>query len=293
MKTKIFIFFFLILTVLQSCEDAFTTIKEIDIPEHDSKLSVFADLSENKASFSVSYSKIITENYGYKPINAEITILENGIPFYKTSFIGTDDSSFSEKYLGKIITEGKEYTLIVENSTYGKATAKQTVPRKPDFSNLKYKEDGFINPEGYKADLLSFDINDDASVENYYMVEGYGIKSYGNEFREDPLYLNSEDPSLKEFWFGSKIGFIIADKNFNGSITKILTNLEIYNQIEKIKLKVSAITKDYYHFLLSYKQYQEADGNPFAEPVNVHNNIENGYGLFQVNSSKEIILDIE
>lgn len=293
MKTKIFILFLFAITVLQSCEDAFTTIKEIEIPEHESKLAVFANLSDNQGDFSISYSKIITNNNDYIPINAEITILENGNPFYKTNFVGSDNKSFYVKDLGKSIAEGKEYTLIVENSTYGKATATQIVPRKPDFTNMKYKKDGYITSGGYKADLFSFDINDDASDENYYLVESYGIFSFDNETSEQNLYLSSEDPSVKQFWFGSKNGLIISDKNFNGSVTKILTNFENYNQFKKIKLKIYSITKDYYHFLLSYNQYQDANGNPFAEPVNVHNNIGNGYGLFQVNSSKEMILVIE
>lgn len=293
MKPKIFIFFLFAITFLQSCEDAFTTIKEIEIPEHKSKLAVFANLSENKGDFSVFYSRIITNNNDYTPINAEITILENGSPFYKSSFIGSDNKSFLEKDLGKSISEGKEYTLIVENSTYGKSTATQIVPRKPDFSNLKYKKDGYIVSGGYKTDLLSFDINDNASDENYYLIESYGTISQGNETMEQNLYLNSEDPSVKQFWFRSKNGLIIADKNFNGEVTKILTNFESYDEFKKIKLKIYSITKDYYHFLLSYNQYQDSNGNPFAEPVNVHNNIENGYGLFEVNSSKEIVLDIE
>ncbi len=293
MKAKIFILFLFAITLLQSCEDAFTTIKEIDIPEHKSKLAVFVNLSENKGDFSVSYSKIITNNNDYTPVNADITILENGNPFYKTSFIGSDNKSYFEKDLGKSISEGKEYTLIVENTAYGIATSKQIVPRKPEFSNLKYKKDGYIASGGYKTDLLSFDINDDPAIENYYLVESYGTFSQGNETWEQNLYLNSEDPSVKQFWFSSKGGLIISDKNFNGSVSKILTNFENYNQYKKIKLKIYSITKDYYHFLLSYNQYQDADGNPFAEPVNVHNNIENGYGLFQVNSSKEMVLDIE
>lgn len=293
MKPKIFILFLFAISLLQSCEDAFTTIKEIELPEHKSKLAVFVNLSENIGDFSVSYSKIITNSNDYTPVNAEITILENGNPFYKTSFIGSDNKSYFEKNLGKSISEGKEYTLIVENSTYGKSTATQIVPRKPDFSNLKYKKDGYIVSGGYKTDLLSFDINDNASDENYYLIESYGTISQGNETMEQNLYLNSEDPSVKQFWFRSKNGLIIADKNFNGEVTKILTNFESYDEFKKIKLKIYSITKDYYHFLLSYNQYQDSNGNPFAEPVNVHNNIENGYGLFEVNSSKEIVLDIE
>lgn len=292
MKINIVLLFFALFIGFSSCEDVFTSVKEIDIPVHNSKLAVFSELSGNQGSFSVSFSENITENNPYVPLNAEITVLENGNPFYKMSFKGTDSKSFQVKNLGKNITEGNEYTLIVENDKYGKATAKQIVPLKPNFSNLKYKKDGYIDGGGVKSDLYSFDIKDDGNAENYYMIEATGYFSK-NDTYGNPLYLDSDDPSVKYFWFSSKSGLIITDKNFDGTQTKILIYSSNYNEYEKIKMRLYSITKDYYNFLLSYNQYSNSNDNPFAEPVNVHNNIENGFGMFQANTYREIELDIE
>lgn len=289
-----YLFFSFILTIgLISCEEAFTSVKEIDIPEHDSKLSVFADISQNKGSFSVSHSKSITDIKEYAPVSAEITILENGATFYKMSFSGSSYNSFKQKTLPGNIVEGYEYTLMVDSEKYGYATSKQIVPAKPDFSNVKFKKDGFINSDGFKSDQLSFDLKDDKNTENFYMVQAEGLSFVNNDTLTETLYLNSNDPSVKPFWFGEKNGLIISDKNFNGTVVKIITDLKIYNNNPKMRLRVTSITKDYYHFLLSYNQYSNSNGNPFAEPVNVHNNIRNGYGLFQVNSFLDYIVKIE
>ncbi|MGE5356644.1 MAG: DUF4249 domain-containing protein [Deltaproteobacteria bacterium] len=291
MKINSFTLIILSFILFSSCEDVFTSIKEIEIPDHENKLAVFAELSDDKGVFSVSYSKIITDNQSYIPQDAEITVLENGSPFFKFSFKGYDKKSFDSINLSKKIKEGNEYELIVENDKYGKATAKQIVPLKPDFYNLKYKKDGYLNNDGYKSDLFSFDLNDDPNNENYYLIELSGI--YDNNIFENRLYADSEDPSLKNFYFYNRSGLIVSDKNFDGSQIKILTYFIGYESLSKIKLRLYSITKDYYHFLLSYDQYSDSKDNPFAEPVNIHSNIQNGYGMFQVSSYKESVLDIE
>ena len=40
------------------------------------------------------------------------------------------------------------------------------------------------------------------------------------------------------------------------------------------------ISKSYYYYRISLELYQNASGNPFAQPVQVFSNIENGFGVF-------------
>jgi hypothetical protein len=44
------------------------------------------------------------------------------------------------------------------------------------------------------------------------------------------------------------------------------------------------ISREKYVYLRSLYQYQNADGNPFAEPVTVQGNFEGGVGLFSLES---------
>jgi hypothetical protein len=47
------------------------------------------------------------------------------------------------------------------------------------------------------------------------------------------------------------------------------------------------VTEAYFRYQKSYKVAQDANDNPFAEPVNVYSNITNGRGIFSiVNTSK-------
>ena len=289
-----YLFFGLILSfVLISCEDAFTTVKEIDIPEHEKKLALFANFSESEGSFFVSHSKNISDNGNYENVNATITVFENGIEFLKFDYSGNNSEGWEEKKFVKNMAEGNEYTLIVKNDKYGTATSKQTLPKKPDISNIKYKKDGFIDPDGYKSDQLSFNINDEKNIENYYMIEAMYLSIYEQDTFENNIYFESNDPSTRSAYFNDVTGLIVSDKIFDGTNPKLILGVDNYDFFDNISLKISAITKDYYNFLLSYDQYSNSNGNPFAEPVNVHNNIENGYGLFQVSNPSNFLVEIE
>ena len=44
-------------------------------------------------------------------------------------------------------------------------------------------------------------------------------------------------------------------------------------------------SEDYYMYKKTFNVYQSVRGNPFAEPVQVFSNIENGYGIFWICSN--------
>jgi hypothetical protein len=49
--------------------------------------------------------------------------------------------------------------------------------------------------------------------------------------------------------------------------------------------KITSCSSQYYRYVNSLELYNESDGNPFAEPVQLYNNISNGYGIFAGASS--------
>ena len=48
----------------------------------------------------------------------------------------------------------------------------------------------------------------------------------------------------------------------------------------QVWITLSSVSYDRYLFEQSYSIYQNAQNNPFAEPVILHNNIKNGFGIF-------------
>ena len=47
-----------------------------------------------------------------------------------------------------------------------------------------------------------------------------------------------------------------------------------------VRVYLHNISKSYYYYRTSLELYQSASGNPFAQPVQVYSNIENGFGVF-------------
>lgn len=293
MKNIIIFFSVLLILSTNSCENAFTTVKDIEIPQHNSKLAVFAKLDQNTGKFSVSYSKKINDNEKYKYLSAKIKLLENGNNFAEFNFVGQNQESYLPKTFFNTLTVGKEYTLIVENDELGTATSKQINPAKPNVNHLKYKIDGYLNRNGEVSDKLTLQINDDSKTDNFYMVQLLNLQIYQADTTEYAASIESEDPTINSVYYDNSNFLIISDRNFNGKSVDFIFNAGNFHSSDKIRVKVSAITKEYYYFLLSYSQYENSYDNPFAEPANVSNNIENGYGLFGLMNTVIYDVDIE
>lgn len=62
---------------------------------------------------------------------------------------------------------------------------------------------------------------------------------------------------------------------------------------EKVFVNLHRINKDFYQYVRSYSAYQNTNGNPLAEPVNIMTNVNNGFGFFSAYSTVKdsVIID--
>ncbi|MEZ4908141.1 MAG: DUF4249 domain-containing protein [Saprospiraceae bacterium] len=293
-KSSIYLFLsILVIAFLSSCEEAFTTIKDIDFPEHESKLAVFAELNQNSGSLFVSYSKEIDESSNYNTIDANVEILENDSLLLNLEYSDINKINLD---FNKYLQPGKEYKLIVKNDEYGTATSTQIMPQKPEILDAKYKQDGIITSDGYKEDKFTLQIKDNKNTDEYYYVELYNIYEINGVTIENMLYLENDFNGFGyDVYYSNYNGIVFNDTNFDGNTANLVftSNYYNYNNESKMRAKVYAITKEFYDFLVTYSQYYYSDGNPFAEPVTVTNNIENGYGLFSVSNIATFDFEIE
>jgi hypothetical protein len=56
--------------------------------------------------------------------------------------------------------------------------------------------------------------------------------------------------------------------------------------LHEYRVKVSALSEEMYLFYKSYAAYENANGNPFAEPVVLYSNMSNNMGCFGVSTTK-------
>ena len=116
-----------------------------------------------------------------------------------------------------------------------------------------------------------------------YILVGYENNSIGLS-SQDPVLSNSE-----HFILDSKSGIVFSDEMFNG--TEYTLNVESY--IQKYRefeeqdelgamyyIELLTVTQDVYNYITSYNLNQYTQYDPFAQPVQILSNVNNGLGLF-------------
>ncbi len=162
-----------------------------------------------------------------------------------------------------------------------------------------------------KADIseMEFTINftDNASEKNYYSISITGYYGYEDEFGEI-VYWENNYFSTKEFYVvngGGGIGedgtkndmeFYFPDDLIAGDNISFKSSIYFPAANEYpvyFVVKVASLSEDLYKYKVTYANYLNAQGSPFAEPVRVYSNVENGFGIFGGSSILSDTLFIE
>ena len=300
MKNISYLITFLVLLSFTSCEDMFTTVREIDIPEHDKKLSINTVLSGDSLRMVISHSKEIDDDSPYEGIDAEVSLLESGSEILSFEYNNTDNQHIiAYKKLNTTIKEGTEYSIIVDSKKFGTAKSSEIAPKAPVVKELNFDKT-LIQGQNGEYHKFDFVIEDEKGIDNYYIIRfsfvGLAYQSYLSVLTNDPqikdIYIR-DDLSNNYYFSGSS--FLVSDKSFDGINRKLSFEIEEpytgpNDEKYKIILEIQAVTKSYYNFIISRQQAADSYENPFAEPVAVVGNIENGYGIFNIFSSKKYVI---
>lgn len=203
--------------------------------------------------------------------------------------IGTFIYENSGYYYCQTVTliPGTTYGVRVQKEGFNTATASSLLPKNISLTSI----DTTAAPSGDLDITLSF--IDDASQKNFYSVsiiyfgsfidEGGGESIYvSSNFSTNEIYVVNGDADLDGKPFSND--FFFSDVSFNGQsadFTGTVERFEEYNLGGSYYIvKLKSLSEDLYKYNLSISKYQETIDNPFAEPVQVHSNIKDGYGIF-------------
>ncbi len=292
MQRNIFSFFCsaTIAFLLASCNgDKFSQVVEIDLPEHTPVLSVSAEFSSVDSLLTAFVYHTYATNE--KPdstnvANATVKLYKDGelvreLVLNQFSFI---KDSYQAEGAG-IFSAGGSYRLEVSAPGFATVFAEQKMPRKVEIAEVTVKPESVPDIDGSRLDELIVEFDDPAGEENYYALDAFQTFCYFDGVDtfcyNQSAYLDSFDPLLE---YSPTSGLIISDKTFDGK--RVVLRATSYNSLqpsspdERLVVQLVHISKEKYFYLRSLSQYQDADGNPFAEPVTVQGNIEGGVGLF-------------
>ena len=117
-----------------------------------------------------------------------------------------------------------------------------------------------------------------------------GIYKYSVNFNT-----TQSSEAISDYYNFNRIwGYTFSDELFNGNIYNYTLEVEWNTQSGNILFaNLYSIDRSLYLLNQSLRKYNQNFGNPFAQPVNVYSNIENGYGIFSSYSYHTDSLTVE
>lgn len=205
--------------------------------------------------------------------NAQVEIFENG------NFIGNAISFIDGDYFIQHTPQvGSEYTVKVAADGLTSVEATTSIPTEAQLDFISMEEVETI--EGDIRYEITMDLHD-APGENFYVLRLGQESSWDNSiydqlfYSNEPVFINRNEENY--YWEGA----LFDDATFDGSTYRIKIQVGYYDpDFDYLKLFLINASEDHFKYRQSYDAYYESNGDPFAQPVQIYGNVENGYGVF-------------
>lgn len=285
--------FLLLILVVSSCE----LVVDVDIPLEKNKLvvnSLFNPDSTWKARVSLSRHILDEAPFSYVE-NAQLVVFEGETAIDTLKF---DSLGYYRSANGRPVA-GKDYSIRASAPGYDEALAFSSCPKdlQAEFSAIQSTvgEDG--RPE------YAFTINlQDSPGQDFYQVMAIAEYRYTNPYtgqgfvNRSNVQLWSDDEGIDDDEIANFEGFFFPDVLFDGKNFSINAKMQpnMWGGNAKLKYYIyfRSVSQDYYKYKTTSLLQNYTSGDPFAQPVNVYTNIENGLGVFAGFTQKVVVLEL-
>ena len=289
---RIFLLLFPAALLLSSCDNLVNgVVRDIDLPPHESQLaaSLFLDSRDSNISAIVSSSKVIYDTGQSKNVYNAECVLAVGATTYNWSTMDQYER-YTELLPDRFGVPTDSLVFTVNHPDFTSVSATQVFPSAPQVSlELNY---GATQLYGEISDELVITLKDIPGVNQHYIVSidvhfrtalsGQDTSEYYN------LYWETEYPNSTPLW-GQESALLLSedglDRNIKFSAATGVNPID-FAMLHEYRVKVSALSEEMYLFYKSYSAYENANGNPFAEPVVLYSNMSNNMGCFGVSTTK-------
>lgn len=280
--------FIILILLFLGCE----TIIDIDIPDDEPRLVLNSFFNpDSTLSISLFQSMGILETGDFKAIDGAVVSVFDKDGAQITQLTDNGEGKYSSLFVPQA---GEEYRIEASKNGFSTIESSDMIPldsARIISIDLTLTESGFEGGGSGEYDI-EFTIKDFAGSDFYevqvfersvYEFDGVRYENFGNRF------LDSEDPVFDEF-NSSGLGLLFGDALFDEGELKISVSafLNLGNNCEEAPeciseesfLIVRKVSESYFNYNRTLRLQQDLEGNPFAEPVSVFNNIKNGFGIF-------------
>jgi hypothetical protein len=270
---------------------------------------------EIKQSKIVINSEVAVDSTWSVSVTKSLSVLDNAnlssIKNATVSITGSDGSNIlltydaqSDAYLSsEIVKADILYSIFAQAPNYTEVSA--STPTKSAINIISVDTSSRrIGEEFFRSFRIKFD--DPSDNEDFYKVEIIKLQltiNYdmnGNPIDTviypTPLFLTSTDLSADQSdEYSSAITF--TDQLFNGQQKTFVCDASDYNSsfgpfpsVDTYFVLLSRLSSDFYLYQKTIMAYNNVVGNPFAEPVRVHTNVNGGFGIFGSKSTSYFLV---
>lgn len=314
MKNIIFVFVFFLIS---SC--GLEMVIDVELPEYDKQMVLLSQINPDSNNVRVYLSHSISleepnSNFNYIN-NAEVKLFSDDI------FIDSLQLDFElGEYLYNSNTGNYEYDTIyfyqsnvsvIEGNSYRleatapniddglepfSVTSTVKVPSSIDITIVDFQDSIVNHSDGWEEKIRNVTIEfDDLESDNYYQLFVFDgpYESYYESSDPSLIASLSFDPFMDETSY-SGYDALFSDVLFNGETKQIELSLYVWEKdaLSSLKVELRNVSESYYYYYRSVSLHQMNEGNPFAEPVQVYSNVENGLGVFTAYNKSYQVLNL-
>ncbi len=271
----------LLIGIISGCE----LVVDVDIPLEQSQLvlnSFFTPDSVWKAK--VSLSRHILDDGPYPFVeDAEIIVFDGDNAIDTLTY---DSLGYYKSNSGGPV-HNRSYTIRASAPGYNVVQSTSSCPKAvtAEFSSL---QSGIGE---YQEPVHSFTVTfNDAPGKDFYQVMAIGESRYVNPYTGQGFVnrfnarLWSDDPGIDDEEIANNEGFFFSDALFDGQTFSVNVKMSpnYWGTQAKVKYYIffRLVNEDLYRYKTTSLLQNYTSGDPFAQPVKVYNNIDNGFGIF-------------
>lgn len=292
---------------LLSCADFFEQELVIPQPEFDKLLAIYTFISNEDDTLLIPVSRnfgILENNPDslYSVLDAKVEWIEDGqaplvLPLNAAYTPATYFWSLSQPLKAKT-----GYTIRVSHPDYPTLSARQVMPGLVLLDSAMYDPEGPIDLEGRRQQQVRFSFKDPADEVNYYefnlrttylnrFSRGFDQATkkflYDTVYRKGDIYLNgATEPTAKP---GPRT-ILVSDQAFNGRAVTIGINFGAWQTVDDIEAIMRNISYENYLYKVSRRKFDDASSDPFVDPVILYSNVQNGIGVFGLQTEQRKVV---
>jgi hypothetical protein len=269
-------YIFLLIPLLFGCE----LVVDVDVPyEKGLTLNSFFT-PDSTFTVQLAANRYVLDNKDFQKIeNGVVKIYEDDQ--YIETLIHLGKGKYKSPSRKPVV--GKSYKVSAEVENLGTVASKSIIPSPVQISSVEFqREAGSYNAPPKTTFHLKFE--DPQGVSNYYQILLSAAQIYVNPSGEEkiiwyPVHVESNDPTINGESGENTNNLVFKDILFDGK-TADLTFETHFSVFQSLKVSVRSLSEDYYKYLTTLELQNSTSGDPFAQPINVYNNIKDGYGIF-------------